>query len=94
MNVREAIKKTNGRFTSVTFIRSTNTKSGKQGEVVTRTFRTGVKKDVNGSGLRFNPEDKGLITLWCKDGYRMIKESNVVRIKCGDIECSYFEVTD
>ena len=89
MNVREAIKKTNGRFASVTFIRSTTTKNGAAGELSTRVFRTGVRKHVKGAGLPFNPEDKGLVSLWCKDGYRMIKESNVVRIKCGDIECSY-----
>ncbi len=85
MNVKQVLKQTNGRFTSVTFIRSTNTKNGSVGEVVTRVFRTGVKKDVKGVGLKFNPEDKGLVTLWCKDGYRMLKESNIIAVKCGNI---------
>jgi hypothetical protein len=85
MKAREVIKQTNGRFVSVTFERSTDSKSGAKGERVTRVFRTGVKKDVKGGGLKFDPESKGLITLWCSNGYRMVKESNIICIKCGEI---------
>ena len=85
MNAREVIKMTDGRFASVTFIRSTTTKNGAAGELSTRVFRTGVRKHVKGEGLKFNPEDRGLVTLWCKGGYRMVKADNITAIKCGDI---------
>lgn len=85
MNAREVIKMTDGKFASVTFIRSTTTKNGAAGETTTRVFRTGVRKHVKGAGLPFNPEDKGLVSLWCRDGYRMVKADNITAIKCGKI---------
>ncbi len=81
MEVKEFIKKTNGRFFSATFVRSTTTKSGTAGDVVTRIFRTGVRKGVKGVGMSFDPEDKGLIVLWCHQGFRTIKADCIQSVK-------------
>lgn len=78
--VREAIKGTKGKFFSMTFTRSTTTKNGSAGEEVTRTFRTGVSKGVKGEGLKFDPDQKGLVVLWCRQGFRTIKVDSVKSI--------------
>ncbi len=92
--VKEILKKTNGRFTKITFVRSTDTskttktknETGKIGEVSTRIFRTGVKKGVKGVGMPYTPEDKGLVVLyWVGKGFRTIKEKNIIGIQCGDL---------
>jgi len=89
MEVREVIKSTKGKFFSATFVRSTTTKSGGAGETVTRIFRTGVSKGVKGVGLAFNPEDKGLIVLWCHNGFRTIKADCIKSIKFAKKEISF-----
>jgi len=89
MNVRDAIRMTNGRFFSMTFVRSSDTKSGKRGEVVKRVFRTGVKKGVKNIGLKFDPIQKGLVTLWCQDGYRMVKEDCILSIKVNGVTSNF-----
>ena len=81
--IKSVINKTNGKFFTCTFERSSDTKSGKRGEVVSRVFRVGVKKHLKGVGMNYVPEDKGLITLWCHTGYRTIKVDNVISVKCG-----------
>ena len=81
MNSKDFIDSTRGRFFSIKFVRSTDSKSGKKGELVTRTFRTGVRKGVTGKGMSFDPEAKGLVVLWCKEGYRTIKYDCIKEIK-------------
>lgn len=87
--VKEVIRKSNGKFMSVTFKRLTNSKtsSARAGDVETRVFRTGVSKGVKGVGLKFSPEEKGLVTLWSvtDGGYRMVNVDSVLSIKCGGI---------
>jgi hypothetical protein len=86
MNVENVLKQTRGRFAAITFVRSTTTKNGSAGDTVKRTFRTGVRKHTNGVGLKFDPKAKGIVTLWCKKGYRGIKLDNIVSVKCGEIQ--------
>ena len=55
---RSLLKATNGQFFSVTFI--------KRGDKSLRTIhgRTGVTKDLTGTGSRYNPASRDLITIW------------------------------
>jgi len=86
MNVDQFLEQTKGKFISVTFARKT-AKAGKPaGSLETRVFRTGVKKGVTGGGLKFDRDEKGIVTLWCKAGFRHIYKSNIVALKCGGKE--------
>jgi len=69
----EAIKKTNGKIFSVTFVK-------KDGSIRKMTARLGVKKDIKGIGLKFNPEERGLIVVFDmhKKAYRMINLSTIL----------------
>ncbi len=88
MTATEILKQTNGKFTNVTFVRSTDTKSGKAGELSTRVFRTKVTKGVKGTGMSYDPATKGLIVLYSQTNkcHRTIKVDNIVRVKCGQID--------
>jgi hypothetical protein len=90
MTATEILKQTNGKFTNVTFVRSTDTKSGKAGELSTRVFRTKVTKGVKGVGMSYDPAEKGLVVLYSvKDKcHRTIKIANITRIKCGQLDYS------
>lgn len=68
----------------------------KDGTVRQGGFRLGVSKHTNGKGLRYDPAKYDLQVVWepakCdihkggKDtGYRMIKVSNVLELRCGDM---------
>ena len=52
------LKATNGQFFSVQF------KKRSTGEIRTIVGRTGVRKGVNGHGMRYNPADHDAITVW------------------------------
>ena len=65
-----------GRLFRVTFVtRSTHT-------IRTMVCRVGVVKGLTGVGLRFDPRDYDLRTVWDvqRDGYRMIPLDGVVEI--------------
>ncbi len=55
---RSILKATNGQFFSVTF------KTRGTGEERTIVGRTGVRKGVNGHGMRYNPAEHDAITVW------------------------------
>ena len=55
---RSILRATNGQFFSVTF------KTRGTGEIRTIVGRTGVRKGVNGHGMRYNPANHDAITLW------------------------------
>ena len=55
---RSILKATKGQLFSVTFIKRAN------GEQRTIVGRTGVRKGVTGTGLRYNPAERDLITIW------------------------------
>ena len=55
---RSILKATNGQLFSITFTKRTD------GEERTIVGRTGVRSGVNGTGLRYTPADRDLITIW------------------------------
>ena len=77
---RETAKKyiyeTNGRFFSAVFIK----KDGKKRLMICRTK---VKKYVKGVGLRFKPQNKGLMTIFdlTKGEYRFLNLNTLERLK-------------
>jgi hypothetical protein len=74
--MREQILATNGRFFSVSFIK-------KDGSERKMTARLGVKKDIKGVGLKFNPSERNLIVVFDihKKAYRMINLSTILTFK-------------
>lgn len=74
--MREQILATNGRFFSVSFIK-------KDGTERKMTARLGVKKDIKGVGLKFNPTERNLIVVFDihKKAYRMINLSTIFKFK-------------
>jgi len=73
---REQILATNGKFFSVSFIK-------KDGSERKMTARLGVKKDIKGVGLKFNPSERNLIVVFDihKKAYRMINLSTILTFK-------------
>jgi len=74
--MREQILATNGKFFSVSFIK-------KDGTERRMTARLGVKKDIKGVGLKFNPSERNLIVVFDihKKAYRMINLSTILTFK-------------
>lgn len=72
----EIINNTAGKFFTVTFVK-------KDGTIRTMTARTGVKKGVKGTGLKFNPSEKNLKVVWSCDAetFRAIKLNSILGIK-------------
>lgn len=73
---RDQILATNGKFFSVSFIK-------KDGTERKMTARLGVKKDIKGVGLKFNPTERNLIVVFDihKKAYRMINLSTILTFK-------------
>jgi hypothetical protein len=74
--MKEQILATNGRFFSVSFIK-------KDGTTRKMTARLGVKKNIKGVGLKFNPTEKNLIVVFDvhKKAYRMINLLTILTFK-------------
>jgi hypothetical protein len=74
--MRDQILATNGKFFSVSFIK-------KDGSERKMTARLGVKKDIKGVGLKFNPSERNLIVVFDihKKAYRMINLSTILTFK-------------
>lgn len=72
----EQIKKTNGKIFSVTFVK-------KDGTIRKMTARLGVKKDIKGVGLSFDPTAKQLVVVFDmqKRAYRMINLQTIIQFK-------------
>jgi hypothetical protein len=84
-DVRNAILGSEGKIFRVEFIKRTT------GELRTMVCRIGVSKGITGKGLAFDPDAKGLQTVWDmqKEAYRMINLDTVVSIRLAGQE---FEV--
>lgn len=74
--ITKLIKNTKGKFFSVSFIK-------KDGSMRKMTARLGVKKGVNGKGMRFNPSERELMVVWAMDkgDFRMINLKTIRSIK-------------
>ena len=72
----EIINNTKGKFFTVTFVK-------KDGTIRTMTARTGVRKGVTGTGLKFNPSERNLKVVWSCDAetFRMININTILNIK-------------
>jgi len=70
------IQKANNTIFSVEFIK-------KDGSVRTMTARLHVKKGVKGTGMAYNPIEKGLLPVWDmnKNGFRMINLKTVTKLQ-------------
>ena len=66
----------NGKIFSVTFVK-------KDGTLRKMTARLGVKKDLKGVGLKFNPAEKNLLVVFDmhKRAYRMINLQTIISFK-------------
>ena len=74
--VLEEIKTANNTIFSVEFIK-------KDGSVRTMTARLHVKKGVKGTGMAYDPIEKGLLPVWDmqKKGFRMINLKTVTKLQ-------------
>ena len=83
--VLNAINQSKGRFFTVEFIKRTN------GENRIMLCRTGVRRGVTGFGLKFNPVDKGLKTVWdCnKRQFRMITLNSVSKLNINKLQIKF-----
>ena len=70
------IQTANNTIFSVEFIK-------KDGTVRTMTARLHVKKGVKGTGMAYNPIEKGLLPVWDmqKNGFRMINPKTVTKLQ-------------
>ena len=57
----------------------------KDGTLRTINTRTGVKKDITGAGLTYNPDEYGYVILWDlnKKAYRTVNTNTVTTLKGG-----------
>jgi len=74
--MRDKILQKGGRIFSVTFIK-------KDGTIRRMAARLGVRKGVKGVGLRFKPEDKGLMVVFDmnKREFRMINLNTIIELR-------------
>ena len=76
---------TKGRIFRVTFNKRTT------GEERTMVCRFGVKKGITGTGQKFEPEDRGLLTVFDvqKNGFRMIPLEGIKEFKIAGTVYNY-----
>ena len=67
----------NGRIFNVTFVKQ-------NGEIRRMNARLGVRKNLKGTGLKYDAEARGNLIVYSMSdkGYRTIKLGNVLKIKC------------
>ena len=72
---------TGGRIFTVTFRKKDNSER-------TINARRGVTKHLTGGSLRYNPEDKGVLSVYSlkDEGYRMINLDSLISFKIGGHE--------
>lgn len=87
--VTNILKAQNGKLFSVTF-----TARG-TGEERTIVGRTGVRKDVNGHGMRYSPADRNAITIWDNgnvpnakgeksEGHKTVRLDTISEVRAGN----------
>jgi hypothetical protein len=78
---KELIKASEGKLFSVIFTK-------KDGQKRLLTGRTGVKKGVKGVGMAYNPEERGLLTVYDmqKLGFRLINIDTIEALKINKVE--------
>ena len=78
-----ALGRTNGRIFRAVFVK-------KDGTERTMVGRTKVHKGVNGTGMSYDPESRGLMPVFDmqKGAWRMVNTNTMTSLKCGDIDIS------
>jgi len=78
----EMIKDSQGKIFGVSFIKRTT------GEIRHMSARRGVRKEVNGQGLKYDPESKKLLTVYDmnKQGHRMLNIETLYRLSLKGID--------
>ena len=85
---RSILRATNGQLFSVTFTKRT---TGEERKIV---GRTGVRKGVTGTGLRYNPANRDLLTIWDNgkvpnaqgeksEGHKSIPMNDIKEVRAG-----------
>lgn len=84
---KERIRNTNGHIFKATFRK-------KDGKFRRMICRLGVKKFLKGIGLKFNPENKGLIVVFDmqKNNYRMINLNTLLYLTIDEIDYKIGEI--
>lgn len=81
----DIIKKSKGKFFTVEFVKRTT------GEIRKMNCRTGVSKGVTGVGKLYEPEEKGLITVWDTQAknFRSISLEGIITVTSQGVEWRY-----
>ncbi len=84
---RRILQDAGGRFFTATFIKRTD------GRPRVLNGRTGVRKDVKGVGLSFNPAERGLMTVWDtqKKDWRMINLDKILTASVGGQQHVFYD---
>ena len=82
---RAMIQQTKGKFFTVQFVKRTT------GEVRKMNCRIGVSKGVTGTGKTYDPEEKGLVTVWDTQAknFRSINLDGIISITSQGVEWHY-----
>ncbi len=77
------LKETNGRIFRAVFVK-------KDGTERTMVGRTRVSKGVNGTGMSYDPESRGLMPVYDmqKKAWRMVNTKTMTSLKCGGMDIS------
>lgn len=77
---RDLIKSAKGKIFSATFYKS-------NGDLRVMTARTGVRKDLKGTGLRYDPKEHNLISVFDmnKRQYRMINIGTLLNLRMNGV---------
>lgn len=76
---KKAIYNTNGKIFNVKFVK-------KDGTLRSMTCRREVKKGVTGAGMKYNPADYNLITVYdMQKGFRMVNASTIKEVTINGI---------
>jgi hypothetical protein len=89
-SIADAIRETNGKIFSVTFVK-------KNGELREMVARTKVHKGLNGNNpetikaRKKTLEENNMVTVFeiSKEQYRTVNATSVVKLKCGDLLLEY-----
>lgn len=75
---KDFLKTTKGKTISIAYRK-------KNGTLRLLNTRTGVRSNITGAGLKYNPDDFGYIILWDlqKNGYRTVDLDTIERVKAG-----------
>jgi hypothetical protein len=76
--LRYILKNSKGKIMTVVYRK-------KDGSIRTINTRTGVKKNITGGGLKYNPDEHGYVILWDlrKQAYRTVNLNTVTALKGG-----------